>query len=129
MELITEPDWYSPGIDNIGNYIDRIPPFTTIKHGLRCPCGSRKDKVYETAHIFTQHTKSKAHQKWLELLNINRTDYYVENQELKQTVQQQRLIIAKYEKDLQTKGMTIDILTQQLIGKSPTVNNLIEFDD
>jgi hypothetical protein len=128
MEMITEPDWYSPGIDSIGNYIDRTPSFASIKHGLRCPCGSRRDKVYETTSIFTQHTKTKAHQKWLELLNLNRANYYVENQELKQTVQQQRLIIAKYEKDLQTKSMTIDILTQQLVGKQPTINNLLEFD-
>jgi len=37
MELATEPDTYSPSIDDMGNYIDKIPSFANIKHGIRCP--------------------------------------------------------------------------------------------
>jgi hypothetical protein len=59
MELVTELDIYSPSIDEIGNYVDKIPSFITIKHGIRCPCGSRKNKVYETHGIFSNHVKSK----------------------------------------------------------------------
>ena len=42
MELVTEPDVYSPSIDNNGNYIDIIPSFNIINKGVSCPCGSRK---------------------------------------------------------------------------------------
>jgi hypothetical protein len=131
MELVTEPDTYSPSIDDNGNYIDKIPPFASIKHGMRCPCGSRKDKVYETSSIFSQHIKSKAHQKWLQGLNLNKANYYIQNEDLKTTIQQQRIIIAKLEKELQNKIMTIDFLTQQLASKSTNqkvVSNLLDFD-
>lgn len=64
-------------------------------------------------------------------MNMNKANLYVENEELKSTVQQQRLVIAKLEKDLQNKLMTIDFLTQQLTAKSSNtiaVKNLLEFD-
>jgi hypothetical protein len=114
MELVEEPDIYSPSVDQNGNYVDRIPSFCLIKKGLRCPCGSRKDKIYETNTIFSAHIKSKTHQKWIESLNLNKVNYYVENEELKETIMNQRLIIAKYEKALHNKIITIDYLSLQL---------------
>ena len=78
MELVVEPDVYSPSVDNVGNYIDKIPSFNTIKKGLICPCGSRKDKFYETHISFSAHIKSKIHQKWLDGLNTNKINYFVE---------------------------------------------------
>ena len=92
-ELVTEPDIYCPSIDTNGNYMDRIPSFHIMKKGVLCPCGSRKDKVYETHTIFSAHTKTKIHQKWLESLNLNKANYYVENENLKNTIYNQRLII------------------------------------
>lgn len=38
------------------------------------------------------------------------------------------MIIAKLEKDLQHKHMTIDFLTQQLTYKPTIVNHLLDFD-
>jgi hypothetical protein len=132
MDLIQQSDIYSPNIDDTGNYIDSIPFFHIIKKGVRCPCGSRKDKVYETHNIFSAHIKTKTHQKWLNTLNQNKANYYVENEKLKETVQTQRLIIAKLEKDLNAKIMTIDYLTTQLVKSSDlassNVTNLLEFD-
>ena len=129
MELVTEPDIYSPSIDEIGNYVDKVPSFITIKNGIRCPCGSRKNKVYDTYCIFSNHVKSKTHQKWLSNLNLNKANYYIKNEELNTILQQQKIIIARLEKDLQNKIMTIDFLTQQLSVKNEkTVNNLIDFD-
>lgn len=126
MELVTEPDTYAPGTDDTGNYIDQIPVF--IHGGIRCPCGSRKNQVYESRSVFTQHIKCIAHQKWLTNLNQNKSNYYIENRELTHTIQQQRMIIAKLEKDLQHKHMTIDFLTQQLTYKPTIVNHLLDFD-
>jgi hypothetical protein len=131
-ELVTEPDIYCPSIDDNGNYMDRIPSFHIMKKGVLCPCGSRKDKVYETHTIFSAHTKTKIHQKWLESLNLNKANYYVENENLKNTIYNQRLMIAKLERDLNNRVMTIDYLTQQL-NKNTNINNtntvnLLEFD-
>jgi len=60
------------------------------------------------------HIKTKNHQKWLSNLNLNKVNYYIENEKLQETIQNQRLIIAKLEKDINTKNMTIDYLSQQL---------------
>ena len=134
MELVVEPDLYSPNIDENGNYIDKIPSFHIIKKGIMCPCGCRKDKVYDSVGVFSAHTKTKAHQKWLTSLNLNKLNYYVENENLKKTVDNQRLIIARLEKELQNKNITIDYFTQQLAtkhtsnGGGKTVTNLIDFD-
>lgn len=135
MEITTEPDVYMPSVDEFGNYVDKVPPFATLRHGLRCPCGSRKDKVYTRHGIFHSHIKTKTHQNWLSQLNLNKANYYVENEELKEIVQNQRLIIAQLERTIQTKGKTIDFLSQQLsalsnanVSNTPTVNNLLEFD-
>jgi hypothetical protein len=102
-----------------------------IKSGVRCPCGSRKDKVFETHSTFSAHIKTKSHQKWLSNLNLNKANYYVENENLKETIQNQRIIIAKMEKDIQNKSMTIDFLTQQLLtytNKNSKVQDLLDFD-
>jgi ABC-type multidrug transport system ATPase subunit len=125
MEIVVEPDVYMPSIDEQGNYIDRVCVF---KKGLTCLCGSRKDKVYETQSMFSSHVKTKTHQRWLLDLNTNKANYYVENEKMKEVVQNQRLIIAKMEKDLQNKMMTIDYLTMQLNKTCPVVSSLLDFD-
>ena len=128
MDLVVEPDVYSPGIDNAGNYIDKMPSFNTIKKGLTCPCGSRKDKAYESHTSFSAHIKSKIHQKWLTNLNTDKVNYYIENTKLQETIQNQRLIIAKQDKDLQNKSLTIDYLTKQLITHNQAKNDQVVVD-
>ena len=123
MELIVEPDVYSPSIGENGNYVDKIPPFNLIKKGLSCPCGSRKDKIYETHCIFSTHIKSKSHQKWLANINLNKANFYIENITLTKTIANQKLIIANYDHVLMNKNMTIDYLTQQLCKNDPQHNN------
>jgi hypothetical protein len=127
MELVVEPDIYSPNIDDFGNYIDIIP---NMRKGIRCPCGSRKDKIYETYSIFSAHIKTKTHQKWLTLINQNKANYYVENLKLKETIQTQRLIIARLDNEMNNRIKTIDYLTEQLLksNKEKTVTNLLELD-
>ena len=95
---------------------------------MQCPCGARKDKHYETSAMFTSHCKTKMHQKWLAHLNQNKMNYYLENESLKKTIENQRFIIAKMEKELQNKSNTIDYLTQQLVQKNSTVTNLLDLD-
>jgi len=127
MELTLEPELYRPSVDELGNYIDKIP---CITRGIKCPCNSRPGKVYQNYSVFASHIKTKVHQNWLFTINLNKANYYIENEKLKTTLQNQRLIIAKLEKDIQHKIMTIDYLTNQLTStnNNKIVNNLLEFD-
>jgi hypothetical protein len=84
-------------MDEYGNYIDSIPHWTTIKHGIRCPCGTRKDKVFNIYTSFNAHLSTKTHQKWLAELNTNKKNYFVENEKLSKTVEMQKILIARLE--------------------------------
>jgi hypothetical protein len=128
MDLIAEPDIYSPGIDDKGNYVDRIPSFNNLKNGLRCPCGTRKDKAYDCQSYFASHIKAKTHLKWLQDMNMNRMNFFTENVQLKETISNQKIIIARMEKEVFIKLKTIDFLTQQLATTHETVTDLIIFD-
>ncbi len=110
MDIVTTPDIYVPFVDAEGNYVDKMP---MIKNGLYCPCGSRKDKIYENPSKFSSHTKTKVHQKWLESLNHNKANYYAEMLKYKEINENQRKIIAHLEHEIQKKILTIDCLTEQ----------------
>jgi hypothetical protein len=116
MELVTEPDVYSPNIDGNGNYVDKIPSFNTsaLANGLRCPCGTRKDKVYISAPLFAAHCKSKTHEKWVQDLNANKSNFFTETQKLREVVHAQKIMIGKLELDVSSKNITIGYLTQEL---------------
>jgi hypothetical protein len=125
MELVVEPDMYMPSVDELGNYVDKCP---TFKKGLMCACGSRKDKVYETSAVFSAHIKTKTHQNWLQNLNLNKANHYIEKEKLKETVQNQRLIIARSETEIHNLRQTITYLTAQLQKPAAPTKNLLEFD-
>ena len=128
MNLICEPELYSPSVDAIGNFIDIVPPISI--NGIRCPCACRKDKVYESHTLFTNHTKTKAHQTWLHNLNLNKSNLFVQCEKYRELVAQQQIIIteqsnkiAKLELDLQT---TTQCLAIQLKSVSVPVGNLLD---
>lgn len=129
MELATQADIYEPSINNSGNYIDKIPSFNNLKDGIQCPCGTRKDKKFDSKSTFTAHTKRQTHIKWLENLNLNKINYYVESENLKKTVHDQRMIIANLDITLQNKSVTIDYLTNQLVlSRNTKTGDLLSFD-
>jgi hypothetical protein len=131
MDLIVESDIYVPSMSDTGEYIDKIPSFANLKNGLRCPCGTRKDKTYDCAAYFTTHIKTQTHKKWLNDMNTNKKNYYTENVQLKETINNQKFIIARLEKDINVKIKTIDYLTQQLVCRETVnneVSNLLDFD-
>ena len=127
MEITLTPDVYTPSVDTLGNYIDNIP---IIKNGLFCPCGTRKDKTYETASKFSSHIKTKSHQKWLTVLNQNKANYYVEMLKCKELIGNQQKIIGQLENTVQKKTLTIDYLTGQLTNITIQEDsvNLMDFD-
>jgi hypothetical protein len=130
MDLSLESDIYEPNIDDSGNYTDYLPPSSKFKNGLRCPCGARKDHIFDTRPSFSSHIKTKTHKKWLNELNTNKMNYYIECEKLKEVVNSQKLIIARLEKEISTKLKTIDYLTQQLMNKETQHNelDLLSFD-
>ena len=57
-------------------------------------------------------------------------NFYSECEKLKEVVNSQKIIIAKFEKEINTKLKTIDYLTQQLMSKESDNNviDLLSFD-
>ena len=88
--------------------------------------------------MFSSHIKTKTHEKWLQDLNTNKANFYIENQKLKDLVQSQKIMIGKMEVEISNKIMTIDYLTQQLTKmskqskketeKNVTANDMLMFD-
>ena len=127
MDITTNPDMYTPSVNTDGNYIDYVP---IITNGLFCPCGTRKEKIYEKSGKFATHIKTKSHQKWLTMLNQNKANYYVEMLKNKELVENQQKIIVQLENKLQKKILTIDYLTEQLTTKTNKQSctiNLLDF--
>ncbi len=130
MDLAVESDIYEPYINDENNYSDYLPPSSKFENGLRCPCGTRKDHIFNNKQSFASHIKTKTHMKWLAELNTNKMNYFTECEKLKDTVNNQKIIIARLEKEIIIKSKTIDLLTQQLIKEETknTVENLLIFD-
>lgn len=129
MDLISTPDIYEPSITDDGKYTDATPSFAKFRNGIRCPCGTRKEHVFDSRQSFCLHIKTKTHQKWLNDLTLNKMNYFVESERLKEIVNSQKLIIAKMELELNNKMKTIDYLSNQLMNKSTNGTlDLMSFD-
>ena len=61
---------------------------------------------------------------------MNKANYFLENVQLKETINNQKLVISKLEKEINIKLKTIDYLTQQMTMKDANYNtiNLLDFD-
>lgn len=130
MNLSLESDIYEPNTDDSGNYVDFLPPSSKFKNGLRCPCGARKDHIFDSRQSFCSHIKTKTHVKWLLDLNTNKMNYFTECEKLKEIVSSQKIIIAQLEKELNKHKHTIINLAQQLASKEYIDNtiDLLSFD-
>lgn len=127
MELVIDSDVYAPTLSDSGKYEDCMPSFGGNISGYYCSCGARKDKVYSSNSVMTAHFKTKTHQKWIEVLNLNRANHFVENQKMKETISSQRIIIAKLEKNNSSKDETIAYLTRQIaVQQTAFVDNLMD---
>ena len=116
MEILLEPELYAPNIDEHGTYIDHVP--SNYKYGIRCPCTQHKDRIYLNYASFLSHIKTKMHKKWLENINLNRSNFFVENIKLQDIIKNQQQIIARLENELKNKGLTIDYLTGLLMKQT-----------
>jgi hypothetical protein len=130
MELIIESDIYDPSIDENGNYIDYIPPSNKFKNGLRCSCGSRREHIFDSRQSFLLHIKTKTHQKWISELNANKMNYFTENIKLNETINNQKIIIARLQRENDENIKLIAHLTKKIEYKDNQniVIDLLTFD-
>ena len=129
MDLSIVPDIYEPVIDETNNYIDCIPPTNKFKNGLRCPCGSRREHIFDNRASFVSHCKSKTHQKWVSELNLNKMNYFSENIRLHETVNNQKIIIAKLQREKDELLQLTASITKQIYNVNTVVTtDLINFD-
>ena len=130
MDLTIETDIYEPNIDDNGDYSDYLPSSSKFKHGLRCPCGSRKEHIFDTRPSFAGHIKTKTHIKWLTDLNANKMNYFTENAKLTETINNQKLIIARLQRENDENINLIVHLTKKIeIKEHPgIVCDLLSFD-
>jgi hypothetical protein len=115
MELATEPDVYAPIMNNEGEYIDKVPPLHSMKNGMYCPCGGRVNKTYNTTTSMKQHFTRTCHKQWIVQLNNNKTNYYVECNNLRQTVRNQQIIIQQMELEMMKKQRMIEFIQNELM--------------
>jgi hypothetical protein len=130
MDLAIESDIYEPNIDDNGNYLDYLPTSSKFKNGLRCSCGTRKEHIFDIRQSFSIHIKTKTHQKWLSDLNLNKMNYFTENIKLNETINNQKMIIAKLQRENDENIRFITHLTKKIEMKenSNIVIDLLTFD-
>jgi hypothetical protein len=130
LELVLEPEIYTPIVDSNGNYIDKTPTANALKYGIRCPCGTRQENIIYAAQKFKSHIKALKHQAWLKELTDKKGNFYEENIKLKDLVHQLRLMNADYERVLINKNQTIATLIKEIQSEKKPINesiNLIDF--
>ena len=107
MALSLEPELYQVAVDENGTYINNIPSLNTIKNGIRCPCGSRKNQIFKTSSGLTKHFDCEKHKSWLKSLNLERVNHYNELIKSKEIVKQQQKQIKELKLELQEKDKII----------------------
>jgi hypothetical protein len=130
MELAIEPDIYEPNVNDKGDYIDIIPPSYKFKNGLRCICGTRKEHIFDNRQSFIIHIKTKTHKKWINEINLNKMNYYIDNIKLNEIIENQKIIIATLQKENDENNQLIKYLTKKIAIKenSNLVIDLLNFD-
>ena len=126
-ELATQAEWYSPFVDDSGEYIDKYPHANALQFGIRCPCIPRTThtpKVYKNRQSFIVHCRTASHQRWLSQMNSNKQNFYVELEQCKQDVANQRLIIAEQQKTLDEKNTIIHFLTKKVMEQEVKLNSV-----
>lgn len=134
MSLAIQPDIYVPGVDDNGNYTDNIPLQNIfINGGIKCPCGTRKDKIYSTKTQFLSHIKTKTHKEWLYQLSKEHLNYYSKLIKAEEVIHSQKIIIARLEQSISQKDVIINSLTEKItklsIPDTYEDYNLIDLND
>jgi hypothetical protein len=122
MELIKQPKKYKPFLSDNGEYCDLIPSVSDYDDGISCSCGSKT--VFLHPNAFKSHIKTQKHKTWIAILNQNKQNYFVENELLRETIQNQKIIIGRQERTIQSYIQTIQHLTEQNIQQTTVIPSI-----
>jgi hypothetical protein len=130
------PDTYYPTMDEEGNYVDKIPFSFNTAQGFYCPCRSRKEKIcFTRKSTLSAHFKTNNHELWIASLNLNKHNYFTENEELKKIIEGQKLqiseqakVISKQNYKIKAQINAIDSLNVMINLYHKDVNNDIDID-
>ena len=114
--LSLTPDVYSPVRNDAGEYEDSLRGYK-FHSGLRCGCGAKT--VFTKRANFMTHIQSKHHKEWIQEMNSNTSNYYTECMELKELMNNQKLIIARLETEH-------SVLVSKLAAKDAVILRLAE---
>lgn len=123
MELAQQAEVYAPAVGEDGAYVDIIPSSSVFAcGGIRCACGSRKDKIFTTRSQFVSHTKTKIHQNWLRQIFRENANYYAKVKELEKLVHSQKVMIGRLEVEVKNRDVTIHTLISQYANKEKNID-------
>ena len=112
MDIALQPEVYKPSLDNNGNYIDSLLSFN-LEMGIVCPCMPGKDRVFKNKTKFNYHKKTQTHQRWLEKINTEKNNLFVENIKLKELVETQKKLLAQFDIEIMKKNAIIEFLSSK----------------
>lgn len=119
MEISCQPDIYQPTCKN-NTYVDCMP--CTFQNNIRCPCTPKITQVYKTSTAFKLHQKTIRHSNWLNRLNEDRVNYYIQTIKLTENNDSQRIIISQ----LQVQCSQLDVKCSQLQLKISQLENKLK---
>lgn len=147
MEVVNDGEMYFPTKFAQENcYKDVMPSSLCFANGMRCMCGSRRDKIFHSKSLFKNHLTTQCHLNWVKNLNMNVDNHFIECQRLStevgnlkkiNTLQNNESIHLKNEiaklkheiqclkQDKQMNLQFIQSLTQQQLRES-TDNNIMD---
>jgi len=117
------PDIYNPSLDENGTtYIDKIERTTLSSlFSLKCPCN---DNVFKSRQNFMQHIKTKIHKSWLENINKNKYNYYVENEKNIKTIKMQQMMLVERDNKILNLENNILLLKNETMSKDCKIKEL-----
>lgn len=103
---------YSLVLNENNEYVDADP--WSITYPLRCPCGSKKDKIFNTPESLVAHFRCKAHRSWIYTENYMYNMCGMSSAEL-----------GKNQKIVENHNNSVDILVKEF-AKSEELNKFEE---
>ena len=112
MEITTNPETYTPYIDlETQAYSDHN--IINIKYGMVCPC--TPTKVFYKREQFSSHKKTKKHRLWIDHLNANANNFYVQCLEHDKTIKTQQMLLAQADIKSKQDETIIKYLEQKMV--------------
>lgn len=119
--LVMMAEAYEPTMNADGIFVDRIPNIPS--HGITCNCSVRKTTFYSRQSFIT-HVKTKTHISWVSQYNNKRGTILTDNDELRETVRQQKIIITELSQQLSAIKQTISLKDIQIQALSEKISTL-----